>query len=414
MKILFLSTEGTKGGAAVVTGRLVEALRNMGEDARMLVGRSCSSDPWMAQVGQVRRRIAKVAERGEIFFYNGFNRSDLWKVSAGRFGCGALSHPWVKDADVVVLGWINQGFLSLGDIRELCSMGKKVVWWMHDLWCATGMCHLPGECSRFELGCGDCPMLHWGKCKFDLSHRVWERKMGIFKLGNIKFLAVSRWQRDVALRSSLLREEAIGVLPHAFPVEQYPTTSGGGLLPDELRFLGRLKDKKLIVMGAARLDDPVKDLPMAIESLNRLLKEHPAQGKECVAVLFGGLSDPGALSGLKLPWHYAGMLGGEALRQLYARAAVVLSTSRYETMGATLMEGMAAGAVPVAFGRGGQTDIITHGENGYIADYGDPSSVASCIAKALLDPFSRDAQHASVKARFSSAAVARCFLDIFA
>ena len=37
MKILFLSTNDELGGAAIVTKRLVKALRRRGEDARMLV-----------------------------------------------------------------------------------------------------------------------------------------------------------------------------------------------------------------------------------------------------------------------------------------------------------------------------------------------------------------------------------------
>ena len=38
MKVVFLSTNETLGGAAIVTGRLVAALRADGVDARMVVG----------------------------------------------------------------------------------------------------------------------------------------------------------------------------------------------------------------------------------------------------------------------------------------------------------------------------------------------------------------------------------------
>ncbi len=102
------------------------------------------------------------------------------------------------------------------------------------------------------------------------------------------------------------------------------------------------------------------------------------------------------------------------MRQLYAAASVVLSTSKFETMGATLMEGMAAGAIPVTFGRGGQTDIVTPGENGFVADYGSPESVAECLVKALSAPlsFSRQSQHNSVAGRFSASAVADRFMAI--
>ena len=40
MKITFISTNDTVGGAAIVTLRLMEALRGLGEDARMVVALS--------------------------------------------------------------------------------------------------------------------------------------------------------------------------------------------------------------------------------------------------------------------------------------------------------------------------------------------------------------------------------------
>lgn len=402
--ILFLSTNDTLGGAAMVTHRLASALRRTGVDARMLVGRKDGDDAWVAQVGSSRRKVAKVAERAEIFASNGFDRADLWKVSTARFGAAVASHPWVAEADAIVLGWVNQGFLSLGQLRRIYEMKKPVVWWMHDLWCATGICHLPAGCTRYELGCGRCPLLHWERRMGDLSRAVWERKMDIFRRYPIKFLAVSRWQREQCLKGSLLRGMDIEVLGHAFPVEEFTTE------PAEASDRGKLR----IVMGAARLDDPVKGLPVAIEALNLLAQEHPELAERSEAVFFGGLADENAFEALRFPFRYVGRMAPDELRNLYATATVVLSTSRFETMGATLMEGMAAGASPVTFGVGGQPDIVTHGENGYIADYGSAQSVAHCLRLALESPFPRAEQHASVASRFSEKVIAGRLLRIIA
>lgn len=414
MKILFLSTNDELGGAAIVTKRLVKALRRRGEDARMLVAHKNGDEPWVGQVNPVVSSAAKVAERGDIFFENGFNLADLWKVSTGRFGSAICRHKWVKEADVVVINWINQGFMSLGGLNKLCSSGKRVLWVMHDLWCATGICHLPGECQRFTTGCGQCPFLHQRKSAKDLSHRVWKRKKQLFSQLPVQFIAVSHWQRDIAYKSPLLQGKDIEVLPHAFPVEEYRVKPDADMLPEKIRGIIAGNPRKLIAMGAARLDDPVKDLPMAIESLNTFVMRHPEMAAQCEAVFFGGVRNPDAFNVIKMPWRYLGELHGNDLRQLYAAASVVLSTSKFETMGATLMEGMAAGAIPVTFGRGGQTDIVTPGENGFVADYGSPESVAECLAKALSAPlsFSRQSQHNSVAGRFSASAVAGRFMAI--
>lgn len=414
-KIVFLSTNDNLGGAAVVTLRLVEALRRKGIDARMLAGVKRGTADYVASADGLRRKAAKVFERGEIFINNGLDLGDLWKVSTGRFGADVCSHPWVRQADAVVLGWINQGFLSLPQIKRLCATGKTIVWWLHDLWCATGICHLPGECTRFEMGCGLCPLLHWEKWRGDLSHRVWQRKMNIIGESPIRFAAVSSWQRDQAMRSPILRGKNIAVLPHAFPTGLSHTAPRPGFQSEKLRFLDMHQDRKLIVMGAARLDDSIKDLPMAIASLNLFLERHSREAEQCEAVFFGDMRNPGLLSDLKMPHRWLGKLDAAEARQLYSAASVVLSTSRFETMGATLMEGMAAGAIPVTFNRGGQGDIVTHGENGFIARYGSPASVADNLAAALPlagAPFTRQAQHASVEARFSAQAVAERFLRI--
>lgn len=414
MNILFLSTNDNLGGAAIVTLRLAKALRSMGTDARMLVANRGTDLMWVAQTPAMQTKLAKVAERAEIFASNGLNINDLWKVSTGRFSVDICSHPWVNDADVVILNWINQGLLSLRQLKKLLSSGKQILWIMHDLWCATGICHLPGECNRYTMSCGNCPLLHWERNQSDLSHRIWRKKLDLFSDPGIRFIAVSRWQRDAALQGSILRNRQIDILPHAFPVELYHTTPKPQLHSGKLSFLADNRDKQLIVMGAARLDDPIKDLPKAIESLNTLRESHPDTAARCQAVFFGGIRNASQLEALTIPWNYTGPLADEEVRQLYSAASVVLSTSKFETMGATLMEGMAAGAIPVTFGRGGQTDIVVHDENGFIADYGSAESVASCLAQALATPppFTRAAQHASVASRFSAEAVARRLLMI--
>ena len=120
--VLFISTNDDLGGAAVVTMRLAMALRRRGIDARMLVGHKRSGYAWVVTLSSWRVAAAKVAERAQIFAHNGLTRRDLWQVSTGSFGAGVCSHPWVEDADMIVLGWVSQGVVSLSDLRRLCGV----------------------------------------------------------------------------------------------------------------------------------------------------------------------------------------------------------------------------------------------------------------------------------------------------
>ncbi|MDE5632170.1 MAG: glycosyltransferase, partial [Muribaculaceae bacterium] len=174
--------------------------------------------------------------------------------------------------------------------------------------------------------------------------------------------------------------------------------------------LGLPEGKKLIVMGAARLDDPVKGLDLAIEALNRLADSGRTDAH---AVFFGAIRDPHALDGLRLPHTALGPVADkDFLHELYAHATAVLSSSLYETLPGTLIEGQAAGCFPVSFGEGGQADIIDHGTSGYIARYRDTDDLARGLETALDGRFDPELLRRHVEERFSSQAVARQYLRL--
>ena len=72
------------------------------------------------------------------------------------------------------------------------------------------------------------------------------------------------------------------------------------------------------------------------------------------------------------------------IAKLYAAADVTVVASLYETFGQTIIEGMACGCPAVSFDNSGQTDIINHLENGYLAKYKDTDDLATGI-KWVID-----------------------------
>ncbi|MCH5346196.1 MAG: glycosyltransferase [Muribaculaceae bacterium] len=409
MKVVLLSHSDTRGGAAIVTRRLMDALRAEGVDARMVVfAKTSDSDNVSLASTAMRRRVAFLAERADIFAHNGFNRADLFKVSTARTGVPVDRHPWVREADIVVLSWINQGLLSLDGIARIAALGKPVVWTMHDMWCMTGICHHALDCTAYERECGRCPFLG-SRRPNDLSHKTWRLKRRLYDEAPITFVAVSRWLADLARRSSLLANRPIEVIPNAFPVDRYitrPTTSPADL--------GLPADRDIILFGAARLDDPIKGLDIAVDALNHLHDDYPAVAAKATAVFFGDIRNPELFSRLRLDYRRLGpVYDPERLHQLYASAKVVLSTSLRETLPTTLIEGQAAGCFPVTFGEGGQRDIVTGPANGYIARYMDARDVAAGIAHGLTAIVDRDALHADVERRFGRHAVATRYIFLF-
>ncbi len=124
---------------------------------------------------------------------NGLHRRNLFKLDAARVGLPLHRHPWVREADVVCLNWVNQGMLSLGGVERIAAMGKPLVWTMHDMWCATGLCHHAGDCTRYREACGRCPLIERPPRTADLSRRRFERKQLAYGRSGITFVAVSTW-----------------------------------------------------------------------------------------------------------------------------------------------------------------------------------------------------------------------------
>lgn len=409
-KVVLVNHSDTLGGASVVTMRLLKALIAAGVDARMVVFSKTSNNEFVSDLCSRNKRLFLfLKEHIDIFLHNGFNRKDMFKVSVASSGIDIINHPWIKEADIVCLNWINQGMVSFDAIEHLVDAGKHIVWTMHDMWNLTGICHHAHECMRYTEKCGNCQYVKKGREEDDLSRRVWLQKKALYDKANIHFVAVSNWLADKCRESSLLGNRALSVIHNAFPTDYYMTSSTAPVKKFNINY-----NKNIIVMGAARLDDPIKGIDYAVDAFNYIFDNHPEVANNCVAVLFGDIRDTSILSRIRLPFHHLGTVGdAKLLRQLYASSKVVLSTSLYETLPGTLIEGEAAGCVPVSFGMGGQADIIDHKVNGYIAEYKSAKSIAEGIIWALENAPSRKSQHENVEKRFDAKVIAQKYIDLF-
>ena len=151
MRVLILNTSEKTGGAAVAANRLMDALNNNGVKAKMLV-RDKETDH-ISVVGLSNPLIQQwrfLWERLVIFFHLHFSKKHLFEIDIANVGSDITGLREFKEADVIHIHWINQGFLSLNGLRKILDSGKPVVWTMHDIWPATGICHLAMDCSKYS------------------------------------------------------------------------------------------------------------------------------------------------------------------------------------------------------------------------------------------------------------------------
>ena len=458
MKVVIVNKSDATGGAAVVSYRLMEALRAEGVDARMLVAEKLTDSPYVALAApKPLLKVPFLAERLKIFAANGGNMKTLFKIDTATDGVAVWRHPWIKEADAILLNWVNQGLLSLRGVERLASLGKPILWTMHDMWNFTGVCHHAGDCLRYRQSCGDCPLLGTKASADDISHRTLIRKLHAYGHGRIHFVAVSNWLAELARKSMLLKNQSISVIPNAFPLKSSErihlvSPNAFSLKSSERIYVvnprcdsnpmsasesdsnltwgsTRSTDSNLgevacaptiqLLFGAARLDDPIKGFPILIEATRQLAERHPELAKQMRLVTFGNIRDASLLDQIAIPHEHRGMIRDkEEVRRLYEDSHIVVSTSLYETLPGTLVEGQAYGAIPVAFDRGGQGDIVTHLQTGFLARYSDDiRESASGIVEGILWASSQKGDilrrmRQNVQTRFSAPAVARSYISL--
>lgn len=403
MKVVIINRSDALGGAAIASSRLCHALCQAGADARMLVLDRRTDDVAVQAVGTpLGNRYRFLAERLGIFLRNGFSRERLFLIDTATQGVDLSCHPWVREADVIVLGWINQAMLSLEGVARLASLGKPLVWVMHDMWNATGVCHHAEDCQGLNGQCEQCPLLPAGS---RLAQRTWQRKLELYKNGDIHFVAVSNWLRKVCQESSLMRECDITVIPNAIDVARFDPV----FLDDNP--WGVEPGRQVVVMGAARLDDPGKGFDRLVAALRWLADHHLDAAQRLHLVLYGALRDNSLLDSIPVPFNHLGYV--DDIQSVYRHAHIVVSSSTRESFGYTLVEGMACGCTAVTTGLGGQTDIVSHLKNGYVTTSLDPEELAEGLVWALDNNRDRQAQHNWIADKFDLPAVANRHLELY-
>lgn len=379
MNILLLSTSECNGGAAIATNRLMSALQKSGLKVTMLVRDKKTSNRSVYSVNTTYFKskfnyIRFVWERLILFVANKFDRRKLFQVSIANTGVDISRHPLVRETDIIHLNWINQGFLSVKDIRKLVSLGKPILWTMHDMWPSTGICHYSYNCTRYREKCGNCLFLN-SENPHDLSYKVFQEKEFLAE-SSLHIVTVSSWLKKIVEDSALTKNLSVTVIPNVIDTSLfYPSDKWRAR--EELHLS---QNNKIILMGAACINDPIKGLDYLKQALSVLENK-----KDILLLLFGGIKGNDSLiTDFSVPVVSMGVLSDTSIiAKLYAAADVTVVPSLYETFGQTLIESMACGCPVVSFDNSGQTDIIDHKENGYLARYKDSKDLSVGIEWVL-------------------------------
>ncbi|MEJ8801479.1 glycosyltransferase [Pontibacter sp. H249] len=377
IRVIHLQTHLPSSGNAAY--RLHEALCQAGVHSSML---SMTSDIANSE------QITYLSRKSQVtaFFNNKLQVHLLRNMldNYGMFSFPLLGNnvsvfPQVKEADIIYLHWVVGGFLNLANIKQLASLGKPVIVFMHDMWAITGGCHHSFMCENFMTGCNDCQMFPKGGL-FELSAIGFNKKRKLYNnYGNLHFIAPSTWLYNLARKSLLTKDKPIYHIPNVINVSkfrQYDKSTARAVL-------NLIPEETIIAFGAASPRSPYKGWEYLREALN-ILANDPDLSRRVSVVIFGSEHDAQLAEAIPFDTKFVGRLRDDySTALLYNAADVFVAPSLADNLPTTVMESLSCGTPVVGFAVGGIPDMISHKQNGYLAAYKDAEDLAIGIRFCL-------------------------------
>lgn len=395
IKIIHISIADSGGGAAIAAYRLhVLMNRSLRFDSTMLVLIKNTVSDSIFAVNLIQRQIARISlYLDKILTFN--KRRSFGLFSLSFFG-GWFNDNRIRNADVIYIHWINNGFLGMAEINNILKLGKPTFLFCHDMWFFSGGCHQSYNCKKFETVCCDCHFFRKNFI-FDISKYCFNRKKSIYRnhILHAKFICPSSLWKNVAENSRMLPRDRVHYIPNVLDENKFKPlpgiNKGVGSRPITVLF-GALGGKSNPYKGWDYLVSAMDYLPRSLkDNIDVILFGYPFTQKELDNLEFNAFS--------------AGVVDNEEhLIELYQRSHVFAFPSLQESFGQTLFEAMACGLPAVAFPVGIAEDLIDHKRNGYLAKYKDAADFAKgieFIVENNNDALSIESRHKIIK-EFSS------------
>lgn len=386
IKVLSVCTSDSSGGAARAAYRIHKAVKAEGIDSRMFVKYKGSQDSDVIELSEFIPKNPlyraydwarnKVKNRWQHYLWGRYPlRSKVFMSDMRSTDIhGSLRK---LDYDLLHLHWPNLRFLPLEDLPK----DKPIIWTLHDSWAFCGICHYFFNCENYRQECGRCPLLASDNPE-DLSHSVWLRKREIYQLLNLHIVSPSRWLGECAKISSLLSHFPVSVIPNCIDADTFRPLGEKEFSPKWRKFQEKRFEKTFVLYGAMNAaTDRIKGFSNLLSALQQLEKQ--GEGDLFELIVFGA-DKPLEGIPLSMPVHYVGYVSGDHdIVSLYNLASVMVVPSLTENLSYTIMESLSCGTPVVAFDIGGNSDMIDHQRNGYLAREKDSTDLARGILWCL-------------------------------
>jgi glycosyltransferase involved in cell wall biosynthesis len=378
-RVLFVAAHDSLGGAARAVHRIYESIRNIFSsdvDIRLRVIHKTHTDPRIlgGKASRSRREFLEYFLRTRFRKY--FPREPFFSDntvlhSQALFHTGLGREINKLAPDVIMLGWLGSGTLSIPEIGRLKA---PVVWRLSDMWMFSGAEHYTPHARYAESYSRQSrPSSESGP---DIDRETFFRKKRHWRYPR-HVICPSHWMADQVRQSQLTSNWPVHVIPN--PIDAGKWRPVPRL---EARAQLGLPSRDLVVLfgagGGTR--DQHKGADLFFETLSHLQKllRKRADSRRLLGVVFGEDGVERLEAGV--PIRFLGRLDDEQLRLAYSAANVMVVPSRLDNLPSTATEAQACGTPVAAFRVGGLPDIVDDSETGKLVEPFNTEELSKAVA----------------------------------
>jgi len=362
--VVHINTNDARGGAAKFALRLSKYQRDSGLESKVLVGFKDTKleNIYVMPINQNLIIYKKCMEEGKLYYdISGSHR--------------LVSNEYILKADIVHLHNLHGGYFNIFSLPLLTNM-KPTVWTLHDMYAFTGHCAMAMDCERWETGCGNCPdLLSYPSLLHDSTAELLRDKRLVYDCSQLQIVVPSKWLYE-KVSKSILKDQPIEVIYHGIDLKIFK--------PFDKNYIrkkyGIAEDK--IIIGSAAYGGAYNSKNKGSEYIKKCLKVLSDEDVNFIFINVGSTVE--SYEGNHV--INTGYISDEMeLAQIFSGFDIFLFPSLAETFGLVVLEALACGVPVVSFDTGAIKEIVSHGINGFTADYRNEMQLIAYLKQLVND-----------------------------
>lgn len=289
--------------------------------------------------------------KNEFFLKNRDKRLELFSFPNSKYDI--TSSPLYEKADIINLHWVA-GFLDYKSFFKKNT--KPVVWTLHDMNPFSGGEHYNE--TLFNLGNDYKPMNRVVSVieKKIINKNIKIKKKALKKIDNLTIVTPSKWLMEEAKKSALFKNRNVFLIPYGLDVSIYNPKNQ----IDSRKYFSIPNDKKVVLFVAHSINNNRKGfsfLKAALEKYNK---------SDILLCYIGKVVSP--FVGLNNTLYLGEIKDDKIMSLAYSAADVFVIPSLMDNLPNTVLESLLCGTPVIGFAVGGIPEMISHNENGLLAD----------------------------------------------